>query len=126
MADRLGRENQGIEIYLLEIVRRMFRELHVRVAAVGATHASMVATISIGAQETATVSGNHFQPGKAIKRALEDKVRERDGRLQRIADRVAEPAVAGESLVEFGHALRMDEQGHAECLRLGPYRMEFW
>src|SRR4051794_5059803 len=85
----------------------------------------MVRTISVGGQEAAAVRGNHFQSGKAIKRALEDEVRERDGCLQRVAYRVAEPAIPREPLVEFGHALRMNEQGHAEFLGLGPDWMEF-
>ena len=96
MADRLGREDQRIEIDLLEILRRRLLELDVGIAAFGTDQAGMVRTIGVGRQEAAAMGGDHFEPGKAIERALEDEMRERDRRLQRIADRVAEPAVAGE------------------------------
>ncbi len=125
MADRFGREDQGIEIDLLEIFRRRLLELHVGIAALGPDHAGMVRTIGIGRQVPAAMGGDHFQSGKAVQRALEDEMRERYRRVERIADGVAEPAVARQPLAELGHALRMDEQGHAEFLRLGPNRMEF-
>ena len=51
-------------------------------------------------------------------------MRQSDRGLQRIADGVAEPAVAGEPLGNLRHALRMDEQRHAQFLGLGPHRME--
>src|SRR5882757_244713 len=68
--------------------------------------------------------GDDLEPGKAIERSLEDQVGERDRGLERIADRVAEPAIAREPLVELGHTLRMDEQAYGEFLGLCPYRMK--
>jgi hypothetical protein len=84
----------------------------------------MVGAIGIGRQVAAAMRGDDFQAGEAVERALEDQVRQRDRGFQRIADGVAEPAVAGQPLAGLGHALRMDEQRHAELLGLGPYRME--
>src|SRR6476660_4120368 len=85
----------------------------------------MVRTIGVGGQEAAAMRRNHFQPRKAIEGALEDKMRERQRRSQRIADRVGKPSVAAKSLAEFFNALRMNKQGHAEFFRLGPYRWNF-
>src|SRR5262245_27125188 len=55
------------------------------------------------------------------------QVRERDRRLQRVADGVLEPAAALQPARDLGgHAagLGMDEDEHAERLRLGPERMK--
>ena len=40
------------------------------------------------------MGGADLEPGKAVERAFEDQVRERDGGLERIADDIVEPAVA--------------------------------
>ena len=125
MTDRLRREHQRIEIDLLEVFGRLLRKLDVGIAAAGIDQAGMVGTVGIGRQEAAAMGGDHLQLGEAIEGALEDQVRQRDRRLRGIGDGVGEPAIAGHQLVEFGHALRMDEQGHAEFFRLGPDRMEF-
>src|ERR1700747_631697 len=124
MADRLGREDQRIEIDLLEIFRRLLLELDVWIAALGADQTGVVRPVGIGRQEAAAVRTNHFQAGKAIERSLENQVRQRNRRAEGIAARVAAPDGAGKALVEFGNALRMDEQGYAEFLGLGPYRVE--
>src|SRR5260221_10063406 len=125
MADRLRREDQRVEIDLLEVLGRLFLELDVGVAALGTYQTGMVRALCIGGQEAAAMRPNHFQARKAIERSLEDQVGERHRRPQGVADGVGEPAVAGKPLVEFGNALRMDEQGYAEFLGLGPYRVEF-
>ena len=84
----------------------------------------MVGAVGVGGQVAAAVRGDHLEPGKLVERALEDQVRQRDRGVERIADGVAEPAVAGEPLGELRRALRMDEQRHAQLLGLGPDRME--
>src|ERR1017187_3319990 len=96
---------------LLEVLGRRFLELDVRVAVPGTNQTSMVRTIRVGGKEAAAMGGDHFQPGKAIERALEDKMRERNRRLHGITDRIGQPAVAGQLLIEFGYALRMNKQG---------------
>src|SRR5882757_10724393 len=126
MADRFRREDQRVEIDLLEIFRRLLLQLDVGIASLRADQAGMIGTIGIGGQEAAAMGGDHLQPGIAVERALEDQMRKRDRRSQRIADGVAEPAIAGKALVEFRDALRVDEQGHAEFFRLGPYGKKFW
>src|ERR1700735_2330825 len=106
MADRLGRKDQRIEIDLLEIFRRRLLELDIRIAAGRTDEAGMVRTIGVGRQVAAAMGGDHFELRKEIERALEDKMRERDRRLQGIADRVGEPAVAGQFLRELRGTLR--------------------
>src|SRR5207244_2272496 len=95
------------------------------IAALRADQAGMVRTVGVRRQESAAMGRDHLQPGKAIEGAFKDQMRERNRRLQRVADRVDEPAIAREALVEFGYTLRMNEQRHAEFFSLGPYRMEF-
>ena len=67
-----------------------------------------------------------LQAGEAIQRALEDEVRQRDRRLERVADRVREQAVAIQpaAALELRRALRVNEDQGAELLRLRPEWME--
>src|SRR6202795_3831812 len=74
MADRLRREDQGIEIDLLEVLGRLFLELDIGVAALGTNQTGMVRAVGIGGQEAAAMRTNHFQPRKAIERSLVDQV----------------------------------------------------
>src|SRR5262245_34140484 len=112
MTDRLGREDQGVEIDLLEVFGWLFLQLHVGIAAFRADQAGMIRALGVRRQEAAAMSRDHFQAGIAVESALEDQMRQRDRRAQRIADGVAEPAIAGEPLVELRNALRMDEEGY--------------
>src|SRR3984957_18393082 len=95
MPDRLGREDQRIEIDLLEIFRRRLLELDIRIAALWTDQTGMVRTIRVGRQVAAAMGSDHLELRKAIEYALEDEVGGRDRRLQGIAGRVGEPAVAG-------------------------------
>src|SRR2546426_31478 len=71
------------------------------------------------------VSRADLEPREAVQRSLEDQVRERDRRVERIADDVAQSAVALQPLLESrASPLRMDEDQAAELLRLRPERME--
>ena len=85
----------------------------------------MVAARGIGAEIAAAMRGDDLQSGKAIERAFEDQVLQGDRGVERIADRVRQPAIALETLGKFRRALRMDEQDRAELFGLGPDRMEF-
>ena len=69
--------------------------------------------------------GQDLQAGEAVERAFENQMLQRNRGIERIADRVRQPAVALEALGEFRRALRMDEQDGAELFGLGPDRMEF-
>src|SRR4051794_16138207 len=86
----------------------------------------MVGARRVGAEITAAMRGDDLQSRKAIQRAFEDQVLQRNRGVQWIAYRVRQPAVALEPLAEFRRALRMHEQYGAEFFRLGPHRMEFW
>jgi len=68
--------------------------------------------------------GQDLEAGKAVERALEDQMLERDGRVERIADGVCEPAIALETPRKIRRALRVNEQHRTELFRLCPDRME--
>src|SRR5262249_56810228 len=75
-------------------------------------------------RRTATALGvGTLEARKTVERAFEDQLLQRDRCVERIADRVSEPAVAFEARVELGRALRMDEKDGAELFGLGPDRM---
>lgn len=78
VADRLRREDQRIEIDLLEIVGRLLLELDVRIAALWSDQTGMIGAVGIRGQEAAARRGDHPQAGEAIEGALEDEMRERD------------------------------------------------
>src|SRR6202043_1983580 len=87
--------------------------------------AGMVTARRIGTEIAATMRGKDFQAREAVERSLENQVLQGDRGVERIADRIRQPAVALEALGEFRRALRMDEQDRAEFFCLGPHRMEF-
>ena len=70
--------------------------------------------------------GTDLQAGKAVERAFEDQVRQRDRGLQWIADRVGQKAAAVQpaARLERARAQRMHEDQDAQLLALGPERME--
>src|SRR6202011_1493692 len=69
--------------------------------------------------------GDDLQARKAVEGPFKDQMLQGNGRVERIADRVRQPAIALEALGEFRRALRMDEQNGAEFFSLGPNGMEF-
>ena len=113
MAQRFGGEHQRIEIDLLEIFGRLLCQLDLGVASFGVDQAGVVGAVGVGGKEPAAMGGDHLEPREAVEGALEDQMRQRDRGLDGIGDGIGEPAVAGERLVEFGNALRMDEQRRA-------------
>jgi hypothetical protein len=72
------------------------------------------------------VRGADLEAGEAIEGAFEDEVRQRDRRLERIADGIGEQAIAPEPArpLQLGRAQRVDEHEDAELLGLGPKRMK--
>src|SRR6266849_1162271 len=117
VAEPLGREDEGIEMELVEVFGRFLLQLDVRIAVLRRDEAGMVGARRIGREIAAAVRGDDLEPGKAIERALEDQVL--------LADGVGEPAVALEALVELRRALRVDEEDGAELLGLRPHRVKF-
>src|SRR5690348_9332372 len=67
-----------------------------------------------------------LETGELVERSLEDQVRQRDRRFERVADDVGEPAAALEPTArfEFRGSLRVDKNEDAERLGLGPERVE--
>src|SRR5215472_10384109 len=71
--------------------------------------------------------GADLEPGKGIERSLKNQVRQSDRRLQRVAYHILQHPVALKPAAgaEFGCALRVDENHHAELLGFGPKWVEF-
>src|ERR1700720_2788533 len=126
VAQCLGSEYQRVEIELVQIFGRLLLQLDVRVAILRRDEAGVVGARRVGAEISAAMRGKDLEAGKAIERAFEDQVLERDGGIEGVADEVRQPAVALEALGELQRALRVDEQDGAEFLRLRPYRGEIW
>src|SRR5262244_847598 len=118
VAQRLRREDQRVVVHRSEIFGRPLLQRDSRVH-VGGDAQAVVRARGVRGEVAAAVGRADLQPREAIERALEDQVRERDGRVERIADRVREPAVALEALGQVRRALRMDEDQYAELLGLG-------
>src|SRR5258706_7944324 len=61
-----------------------------------------------------------LQPGEAVERPFENQMRQRDRGLQRVADHIRQPAAALQpaARLQFGGALRVNEDQHAEFFGL--------
>jgi hypothetical protein len=121
MADRLGREDQRVEVELLEIFRRLLLQRDGGIAAGGADQAGVVGAIGVGWQVATAMRGDDLPPREAIEGALEDQVRERDRGFERIADGVAEPAIAGRR-VAIEASYELVGIGTSRCPGLKPSR----
>src|SRR5258706_16284939 len=66
-----------------------------------------------------------LESGEFIQRSLENQVRERDRSVERIADRVGQPAVAFKPVRELGGTLRMDKKQDPKLFRFRPDRVKF-
>src|SRR5437660_2235268 len=131
VAHRFGREHDVVVVQLPEILRGLLLEWPVlgAGASIGKGQAALIGAPRVRGEVAAAVRGADLEPGEAVERALEDQVRERDGRLERVADHVVEQAVALEAVGNLGgdpRALGMDEDRHAELLGLGPELVELW
>src|SRR5579863_6533370 len=109
---------------LLQVFCGMF--LQRLIAEVGKGQAAVIGSRGIGRQVAAAMRSTNLEAGKSIQRSIENQVRERDGRVQRIADHVGQIPVALETLLQLGYALRMDEDGRAKLFGLRPKRIELW
>src|SRR4029077_12698394 len=79
VAQRLGREHDGVEeeLAVLEIRGRLL--LGQRADPVGERPDHCIRPVGVGRQEAAAMRGADLQPGKAVERAFEDQVRQSDG-----------------------------------------------
>ena len=101
MAQRLGGEDQRIEIELLEIFARLFLQRRA-LALVGKDRTAVIHARGVGRQVAAAVRRADFQVRETVERALEDQMRERKRCFQRIADHIAERAAALDPLGDAG------------------------
>src|SRR3984957_13925341 len=93
MAQRLSRDHQGIEMELIEIFGRLLLEMDVRVAVLRRHEAGVIVARRVGWQIAAAMRRDDLEIGKLVERSFEDQVLERKRGLERIADRVGEPAI---------------------------------
>src|SRR6202040_4292521 len=124
VAQCLGSEYQRVEIELVQIFGRLLLQLDVRVAILRRDEAGVVGARRVGAEISAAMRGKDLEAGKAIERALEDQVLERDGGVERVADGVREPPIALETPGQIRRAQRVNEQHGSELLGLRPDRVE--
>src|SRR5438132_2979399 len=129
VAHRFGREHDVVVVQLPEILRGLLLEWPVlgAGASIGEGQTALIGAPRVRGEVAAAVRGADLEPGEAIERSLEDQVRERDGRLERVADHVRQQAVALEPArqrVRGPRSLRMDEDEDAELLGLGPERVK--
>src|SRR5260221_5514905 len=70
--------------------------------------------------------GTDLEAGKAVERAFEDQVRQRDRGLERVSDGVGQQAAATQpaARLQLAGAKWMHEDEHAQLFALGPERME--
>ncbi len=101
MPECLGREDQGIEIELLQILAWLFLQRRT-FALIGKHRTAMIHPCGVGRQEAATVGCADFHIREPVERALEDQVSERERRFQRIADHITERAAALDALADAG------------------------
>jgi hypothetical protein len=97
VAQPFGREHQGIEIELVEIFGRLLLQLDLGIAVRRRDEAGMVGARRVGGKIAAAVCRDDLEAGEAIERAFEDQVLQGNGGVERIADRVRQPAVALEA-----------------------------
>src|SRR5262249_48337530 len=122
MAQRLRGEDQGIEIELTQVLRRLPLQLDFRITcARRRDETGVVGARRIGAKISAAMRRQNFQTREAVERAIEDQVRKRDGGVERVADGVRQPAIALKALGKLRRALRVNEQHSPKLFGLRPY-----
>src|SRR6266851_778364 len=124
VAQGLRRKHDRIVIELAQVFGGLLLERHRR-AAIREGDADGVRTIRIGRQIAAAVRGADLESREAVERPFVDQMRERERGLERIADRIGEPAIAVQARLELLGADRMDEDKRTELLHLRPDGMEF-
>src|SRR2546426_6280458 len=75
---------------------------------------------AVGRQVATAVGRAELQPRKAIQRAFENQMRERNRSFERIADDIGQQAVALQPFFEVRDALGMEKNQDAKFLCLGP------
>src|SRR5260370_42049606 len=96
-----------------------------RLVAIGRKcHTSVIGPVRVGRQIAGTVGCTDLEPWKAIQRAVEDPMRESNGRIEWISDHVGQHAVPLQTFLEFWSPRRVHEQQRPEFVRLGPKRIE--
>src|SRR5205809_1023464 len=96
MAQCFGREYDRVVIELAQIFGRSFLQRFR--TTIRKSHAAGIRARGVGGQVASAVGRADLEPGEAVESSLEDQVRERDRRVERIADDVGEAAAASQPL----------------------------
>src|SRR5207253_5984736 len=114
----LAREHERIEIQLLQVLRRALVEC-LR-ALLGKRETAVIGSVGVRWKVAASVSRTDLESWKSIQGSLEDQMRKRNRRGQRISNHVSQDTVALQPGLQLRNALRMDEDRHAQPLGFGP------
>src|SRR5262245_34204444 len=105
MTQPLAGEDERVEVHLFQVLGRLLLQ---RFRAGGREgDATLIRSRGVGRQVSATMRGADLQVRKLVQRTFEDQMRQRDRRLERIADDVAQETVALHSRADVRYALRM-------------------
>src|SRR3954471_13919714 len=124
VAQHFRREDERVVVHRPHIFRRLLLELDLGVAVPRRDTTGVVRARRIRRQETAAVRRAHLEIREPVERAFEDQLGQTDGGVERVADRVREPAVSFETLGELRRTLRVDEDEYAEVFAFLPERVE--
>src|SRR5262245_18708679 len=118
-------EHHGVHHHLAP--HDLARLARVGAVGVGADDARGFSPTEIRGQVAAGVRAADTKPGEFVERAVEDQSREEVGRLERVADDVAEVAAAAQCAVldDVVRATGMHDDGHAQLGGLGPEGIVF-
>src|SRR5262249_16701824 len=88
VANAFGTKHHGVVVEGLQVFGRRIFDAAVRTTRtqVWPRRAALIKTAGVGWQVATGVRGADLKRGVAVERALENEVRERNGRLQRVAD----------------------------------------
>src|SRR5665213_572858 len=125
MPESFRREHHGVEMKLFQILRWLLFQRDIRIAVLRRHKAGVVVASGIGTEIAAAMGRNNLEARETIQRSLENQVLQGDGGVERISDRVRQPAVTLEALRQLRRALRMDEENRAKLFGLRPHRMKF-
>src|SRR5262249_37872458 len=131
MAHGFGPKHYRVVVELLEVLRWSLLDGAVRAAGakVGPGGTPEVPTPDVRGQETTGMCSDDFEPRELVEGALEDQMRQRDSRLKRIADDIAQISVPFEPLAKLHGgcvALGVNKNRSAQLLSLCPEWVELW
>src|SRR5215207_3033422 len=93
VAQCFGTEDQRVKIKLFEVFGRLLFQRDIRIASRRVYETGVVRPVGVGWQKPAAVGRYNLEAREAVERSFKDKVRQRDRRLGRQANRIRQPAI---------------------------------